>query len=333
MASKKTCPKCAEKILAAATRCKHCGYEYDPQELEAQRRMEAATMRRGSIGCIVILIAGSLIFAIGHCSSSSDTPEGVASQATADSNPLGLAPLKTANRFDEYKTGDLLWPAQQALNAGNVGTAYNLFAARDQTKDGPRERRFDAAIEQALKQWDQDDPAADFADRIKTYWQPEAAALPQTAPEGEEYGKLLTKINGLAINLGDGENLTLNTRQREMRNQFEAMLSAKQSKLFPQLRRLYGEKLRAGLFRDNVDVKVSGPASQTISLTGPTFANNANIEDMEASLASDVSELRFQHVQYHWTPSAPGYRYDLKSPADRAIGYWEGSIFKKTGRH
>lgn len=71
MAATKACPKCAEKIKAAASRCRHCGYEFSADEMRKQADLEAANMRRGKIGCGAIVAVAVVVLAISHCSPSS----------------------------------------------------------------------------------------------------------------------------------------------------------------------------------------------------------------------------------------------------------------------
>jgi hypothetical protein len=73
-ADEKKCPRCAEINKLDARVCKHCGYEYSAEELEAVDKKKKQDAKNGTIGCAVLAIG--LVLAIGMCSGgSSETPE------------------------------------------------------------------------------------------------------------------------------------------------------------------------------------------------------------------------------------------------------------------
>lgn len=174
-------------------------------------------------------------------------------------------------------------------------------------------------------------PAENFAERLREYWIPEAEALPTTPPEGEAYGKLLSQIDGLAQKLEDGNGLALDSAQAKDRARFISVLAAKQNVLLPAMRKRYAEALAQKLFRDDIIVSSSGPGAGTLRFTGGAFARNANVEDMQQSMQSVLQRLRFHRVEYRWSRYLhDGYDYNLKPPADAAIGYWQGESFTRT---
>lgn len=170
------------------------------------------------------------------------------------------------------------------------------------------------------------DPASAYAERIETYWLPEVQALPDAPPADDEaFGKLLTQIDGLVVNVEDGANLELNTPQQKLRSQLIKELGRKQASLLPAMRRRYADALDTKLFRRDVRVSVSG---STLKLVGRMFVRNANVEDTQTLLAPVVNRLRFRRVEYRWNPQiGESLYYDLAPPADRAIARWEGSRF------
>lgn len=174
-------------------------------------------------------------------------------------------------------------------------------------------------------------PAENFAERVREYWIPEAEALPTTPPEGEEYGKLLTQIDGLALKLEDGQGLALTSAQAKDRDRLVSVLAAKQKVLLPAMRKRYADALAQKLFRDDIIVSSSGPGAGSLRFTGSAFARNANIEDMQQSMHGVLQRLRFRRVDYRWSRYlADGHYYDLKPPADASIGYWQGETFTRT---
>lgn len=162
------------------------------------------------------------------------------------------------------------------------------------------------------------DPAADYTERVQTYWLPQASRLPTSAPNGgEEYGKLLSNLETLRSYYADGEALPLNAKQKIVHLRFKQVLAAKQIKLYPSFRKRYATALRSGLFRNNVEVAAIGPSATTLRFTGGAFASNANIEDMQQSMTSAVSKMRFHRVEYRWSRYLnDGYHYDLNAKPD-----------------
>jgi hypothetical protein len=162
------------------------------------------------------------------------------------------------------------------------------------------------------------DPAADYVERVQTYWLPQAEHLPATAPaSGPEYGSLLSELEGLRSYVSDGEALSLNNKQRSVALRFKQVLAAKQAALYPSFRKNYADGLRTGLFRDDVDVVATGPRASTLRLTGSVFVRNANIEDMQQSLSSALEKMRFKAVEYRWSRYiGDGYRYEMHPKPD-----------------
>lgn len=173
------------------------------------------------------------------------------------------------------------------------------------------------------------DPASAYAERIETYWLPEVRALPDTPPADDEaFGKLLTQIDGLVVNVEDGTDLGLSPQQKRQRSQLMQELGKKQVGLLPAMRQRYAEALDAKLFRQDVRVTVSG---STLKLVGRMFVRNANVEDTQTVLAPVVNRLRFRRVEYRWNPQiGDSLYYDLTPPADRVVARWDGSGFVET---
>lgn len=170
------------------------------------------------------------------------------------------------------------------------------------------------------------DAASTYAGRIEAYWLPEVRALPDEPPsDGSDFGKLLTQIDGLVVNLGDGSKLLLSDRQLANWDRLAASVSAKQKVLLPAMRRRYGEMLDAKLFRRDIRVSVVGA---TLQVVGAPFVRNANVEDMQTELGPVLNRLRFRRVEYRWSAYLnDGVHYDLKPPADGVIATWNGAEF------
>ena len=184
-----------------------------------------------------------------------------------------------------------------------------------------------AAAKQAPREAPQS-AASVYAERVETYWLQEVAALPDTAPATDDaFGKLLTQIDGLVLNIEDGEKLNLDPAQKAMREKLIRVFSLKQAKLLPELRKRYAQALDAGLFRHDIRVSARGT---TLTLTGGDFVRNANVQDVQTGLEPVLARLRFRKVGYRWSQYlSDGLYYDLKPPADSVVVRWDGSQFGK----
>lgn len=217
--------------------------------------------------------------------------------------------------------------------AGIVGTAVSFNIAHERAKlaEAKPQQPSPATSPTAAKQVPQEAPqsaASAYAERVETYWLPEVAALPDTAPANDDaIGKILTQIDGLVLNIADGDKLNLDPGQKASRQKLIRALSLKQAKLLPELRKRYAQALDAGLFRDDIRVAARGT---TLTLTGGVFARNANVQDMQTALEPVLARLRFRRIDYRWSPYlSDGLFYDLKPPADSVVARWDGSQFGK----
>lgn len=218
--------------------------------------------------------------------------------------------------------------------AGIVGTAVSFNIAHERAKlakaksQQPAPDTSPTPAKQVPQEVPQNAAASAYSERVETYWLPEVAALPDTAPANDDaIGKILTQIDGLVINIEDGDKLNLDPGQKASRQKLIRALSLKQAKLFPELRKRYAQALDAGLFRDDIRVAARGT---TLTLTGGVFARNANVQDMQTALEPILARLRFRKVDYRWSPYlSDGLFYDLKPPADSVVARWDGSQFGK----
>ncbi len=242
--------------------------------------------------------------------------------------------------------------ARKALGAGDATAAQRVLrrfrSDHDQTVDrllaradaaGPKTSRSPSPsasaprIQPAVAENCQS-PAAAYAERISTYWLPEAQSLPAVPSDTEDaVGVLLSKIDGLVVDIKDGDDLPLSPAQLTARGQLVATVSAKQRTLFPVMRKHYADGLGAKLFRRDIRVTASGPRSSVLRLTGGMFSLNANIEDMQKELEPVVRPLRFAKVEYRWSSYFDEtVSYRLHPPADETVGQWTGDQFEKLGK-
>jgi hypothetical protein len=114
----KTCPRCAEKIQAAALVCKHCGYAFSDDEIADGRQ------RQKFDSWVKIGIVGILLFAVVKCvgdSNPSTTP--AVSEKSAHANRPEVETDRyelTLNRFSWENRGDRYCKADAKVT--NTGT-------------------------------------------------------------------------------------------------------------------------------------------------------------------------------------------------------------------
>lgn len=84
----------------------------------------------------------------------------------------------------------------------------------------------------------------------------------------------------------------------------EHKLIAHKIKRFGSMRKTFANDLREALWRENIDVKVSGKNNSTITFISGKFASNANKEDFQKLVSDELHKLRFKRAEYKW------YKYD-----------------------
>lgn len=245
-------------------------------------------------------------------------------EAVADANRLLVAgkPFQAQMKLSKFSRLQQSDPA--------IAAVFAKIAAAERARKSVAEPETPATA--AAKKAPREAPqsaASVYAERIETYWLPEVEALPDTVPANDDaVGKLLSQIDGLVLNIEDGEKLNLDAAQKSSRSKLVAALSRKQVKLLPKLRKRYALALDAGLFRDDIRVSAIG---STLRFVGPPFVRNANVDDMQTSMLPMVNRLRFRRVEYRWSPYfADGVHYDLIPPRDAVVARWDGTQFLTT---
>lgn len=222
-------------------------------------------------------------------------------------------------------------PAQAALDAGDVDRAIHLFfnrpvTAQDRASVGGR--KLHAAIQAASDRQTGRDVSAEAAERFAAYWQPRLANLPRGIPK--DASALWARVSAFEVfarALEEQPTSALRGEARRLRAAFKDQLVRRQRSDFPLLRRGYQDIAGSAMFRLNILVRVSGTANRELSLVGPLFADNANIEDVQHSVRTNVAKLRLSTVSYRWVRGASGFSYDLEGPSDADVGYWREGAF------
>ena len=216
-------------------------------------------------------------------------------------------------------------------NDPKVRSVFNRIKLARQARQGgdrktKNERKSAFAPTATPKQAPIQDAASAYTERVETYWIPKAKGLSFDPASGEDaIGKLQTNFELLSQIVADGSNLTLDDKQAASRKKLMGLLSAKQVKIFPELRKRYAEALDAKLFRR--DIRASSHGS-TLSLVGDIFVFNANVQDMQTALTPAILRLRFRRTEYRWNARlGDSLIYSHSPPADAELAVLNGGNF------
>ena len=170
---------------------------------------------------------------------------------------------------------------------------------------------------------------AAYANAIDTYALKEVAELAAKPPAyAHDLWASIDQIDSLARQVEEGEEFKSDPNARAAQKRLKKALAARQALVFPALRSGYQKVLRAALFDEDIDVKIDGGAHRNVTFIGGTFAANRNISTAQEGMSENLKKARFSKSRYRWIPSADGIQYDLQTPPDTAIGYFENGVFK-----
>jgi hypothetical protein len=94
-------------------------------------------------------------------------------------------------------------------------------------------------------------------------------------------------------------------------------LVKKQIASYPALRKRWAMQAKEKLWREDIDVSLSGAGNTTLTFVGAIFAANKNKEDMQANMDETFSSLRFKRINYKWYSGEDRYLYyTLHTPKD-----------------
>jgi uncharacterized protein len=155
----KRCPFCAEEILAAATKCKHC--KSDLIEQPKPKSSKAATLVRTPFkvmaALVVLAIVWTFIYAIMHPESGSETaakPPKIPSHVSAPSPATEPLPAASAPRSTDSRRGT----AQRVTHTHNIagGPSFDCEKARSRAEHmicaDPELSDLDASLARTYKQ-------------------------------------------------------------------------------------------------------------------------------------------------------------------------------------
>jgi hypothetical protein len=289
--------------------------------------LEVDTVQAGGEGGGGRRLLGALVdltLAVGSCGPGPKEQPGTETDGATKPPPVAVEPVHIVGE------GDVLAPAQAALNAGDVDRAISLFFVSPSTserREQPDAKRLLAAIQKASDLQVGRDPAADFTDRVEHYWMPEMRkASPQTAASDDEIGKARLLFEEAARELEASKQLASTYGLQAAQETLRSTTSAKQRAAFPVWRRTYAERVGKRLWSRDITVKLLG-GGRTVEFVGGMFAANANIGTFHQGMKADLRALRFDEASYRWLPDADGWTYKLDTPTDGELGYWDGEKF------
>lgn len=279
---------------------------------------------------IALAIVGGVFLKLGWPTTPSPKPAQKPPAVSVQAKPV----QKPAKPYAIITQGDPMFPAQEALNAGDVDRAIAILDGPTIPVDrraSPEAATLLAAIQAESDRQNGIDRAGDEMARIKDVWQPQLDAIPTAAPASA--GELWDRINDLeevAHELERSSGIALTPAQKGIRSRFKSAIMAKQRVLFPILRKAYGAVVGEALWSNDVDVRVGGPGNRTVTWTAAMFAAHSNIGDAQGGAQLNLLKMRFTHSAYRWAAGIGEVNtYTMSPPSDESIGYWEGSEFKK----
>lgn len=128
--------------------------------------------------------------------------------------------------------------------------------------------------------------------------------------------------------LDDGKDYAADPAVQAAMLKLRAALAAKQQTALPLLRASYAAILDGRLWEDNVDVTAQGKGNRNIRFVGVWFAANRNVAKVQGEVHDMLRKLRFSQSRYEWYRGSEYNYYDIKTPADSEIGFWDYADFK-----
>lgn len=203
----------------------------------------------------------------------------------------------------------------------------DTFASTDLNTDPqlkPIMDRAKAANEQATI----GERAAGYAARLDGYWTDKLAELSAAPPtEPAEIWNRESVFADIARELEEGAEFKSNPAAASSMTNLRRALIAKQTAIFPVLRRGYGTVVGRAMWEQDVEIIVQGGGSRTIRFIAGMFAANRNIASAQSTALPHIQKLRFSRSQYEWYRGSRYQYYTLETPSDGTVGYWESGRF------
>ena len=228
---------------------------------------------------------------------------------------------------------ETLAQAREALTNGQPERALTIVfdnAPAELLRNDAEVKTLVAAIEDRMKANDASALNSEFAEKVRTYWLPQVNGIATTSPAtAADIWNTVAKLVGAARALEDSNAALLDANGKNAQRDLRTAIAAKQRALFPILRGAYGKIVGQAMWERDIDIRVGGAGNRNITWTGGLFAARANIASGQGETQPHLLKLRFSRSTYEWAKGiGERYTYTMKVPADDAVGYWDGSVFK-----
>lgn len=243
-------------------------------------------------------------------------PASGASRDVAPSREEVLAQVETLiSEGTTASTTQALVVLNDAFSPTDLNTDPQLKPIMDRAK---------AVYEQASVE----ERAAAYAARLDGYWTDKLAELSAAPPtEPAEIWNRESVFADIARELEEGAEFKSNAAAARSMTSLRRALIAKQTTVFPVLRRGYGAVVGRAMWEQDVEITVQGGGGRTIRFIAAMFAANRNIASAQRNALPHIQKLRFSRSQYEWYRGSQYQYYSLETPSDGTVGYWESGRF------
>lgn len=105
----------------------------------------------------------------------------------------------------------------------------------------------------------------------------------------------------------------------QLSKQLQDKVSALQTRVFPIMRKKYGEYVDTLMRENDIDVRTKWAYHDTIEMVGYHFAANRNIKDVHNEIRDMLIQLRFVRANYKRTDYSEYTYFELESPNDNEL--------------
>lgn len=164
--------------------------------------------------------------------------------------------------------------------------------------------------------------AQKFADLATNDLIPAVEALSaETVEDVEGAVSTIKVLQRASLALMGVEDANLDARGEAALKKLSAVLVARQTALFPLMRKAYAEGMSEELSGRGVSVETGGGRAKTLKVTSPIFASQENVAEVHHLLASQATRFRFSSAEYASARGGEHTQYKVHGKSDREIAY------------
>ena len=106
-------------------------------------------------------------------------------------------------------------------------------------------------------------------------------------------------------------------------NEYKKRLIDAMEHNYKQARIVYAKKLRDALFKDNIEVDLTGIDDDHLIFTGAIFANNKNKLQFKEEMEKNdlIHKMRFKKLSFRWYKYDDGTTWAYKTLKDNELAY------------